>query len=391
MAVLKPIILCFVEYYIPGYRAGGPVRSIAQLVEQLGHEFEILIVTRDRDVSDKNPYPQIKVDSWNKVGKAQVFYASSKTSDLQGFVRLLRETPHDVLYLNSFFAFSFTGLPLVARWLGLAPRKPCLIAPRGEFSSGAIALKGAKKRLYKGLVKVLGLYRNLHWQASSDFEKVDINREFGSVAKVLHVASDLTPIMPLRLNARESRAPGPLRLVFLSRISPMKNLDFLLETLARVSSRIELAIYGPQEDVQYWSMCCALINEMPSNITIVVNGQVQQEMVQDIFTKYDVFVFPSRGENFGHVVFESLMAGTPVIVSDQTPWQPDTKGGVQVLELNQTKWVEALEDWSTFDEDALSQRQQAAFSYAYRFSSDPEQLQRNRQLFNSILAFNKNY
>lgn len=391
MAVLKPIILCFVEYYIPGYRAGGPVRSIAQLVEQLGNEYEILIVTRDRDVSDKNPYPQIKVDSWNKVGKAQVFYASSKTSGLQSFVRLLRETPHDVLYLNSFFAFSFTALPLVARWLGLAPRKPCLIAPRGEFSSGAIAIKGTKKRLYKGLVTVLGLYRNLHWQASSDFEKVDINREFGSVAKVLHVASDLTPIMPLRLNARESRAPGPLRLVFLSRISPMKNLDFLLETLARVSSRIELAIYGPQEDVQYWSRCCALINEMPSNITIVVNGQVQQEMVQDIFTKYDVFVFPSRGENFGHVVFESLMAGTPVIVSDQTPWQPDTKGGVQVLELHQTKWVEALEDWSTFDEDALSQRQQAAFSYAYRFSSDPEQLQRNRQLFNSILAFNKNY
>jgi hypothetical protein len=117
------------------------VRTIANFVDHLGDEFEIRIVTRDRDMLNAKPYVGVVVDGWNTVGKAQVFYASDKTVTLRGIARLLRETPHDVLYLNSFFAFGFTGLPLVARRLGWAPRTPCVIAPRGEFSAGAIALK----------------------------------------------------------------------------------------------------------------------------------------------------------------------------------------------------------------------------------------------------------
>jgi glycosyltransferase involved in cell wall biosynthesis len=391
MVILKPVILCFVGYYLPGYKAGGPVRTIAHLVERLGHEFEVLIVTRDRDISDTKPYKDIEVDDWNKVGKAQVFYASSNTISLRGFAKLIRETPHDVLYLNSFFAFAFTGLPLLARWFRLVQPTPCLIAPRGEFSRNAIALKGVKKRFYKGLVKTMGLYRNLHWQASSDHEKEDIEREFGAVAQLIFVAPDLTPIVSLRPNVSDGRVSGPLRLVFLSRISPMKNLDFLLEALARVSAQVELSIYGPQEDIQYWGRCRVLIEAMPENVSIVVGGQVRQEMVQDVIARYDVLVLPSRGENFGHVVFESLTAATPVIVSDQTPWPSDPDGGLQVLELSKVCWADALEDWANYDQAELLRRRQAALNYAHRYLVNDEPLRRNRQLFNSVLGVTEDY
>lgn len=98
---VKFILLCFISYYLPGYRSGGPVRSIANFVDNLGDEFDIRIVTRDRDALDTEPYPNVQIDAWNKVGKAQVFYASDKTVNLRDIAKLMRDTPHDVLYLNS--------------------------------------------------------------------------------------------------------------------------------------------------------------------------------------------------------------------------------------------------------------------------------------------------
>src|SRR4051812_11201747 len=45
----KPCILTFSRFYLPGFRAGGPIRSISRLVECLGDEFQFRIVTADRD------------------------------------------------------------------------------------------------------------------------------------------------------------------------------------------------------------------------------------------------------------------------------------------------------------------------------------------------------
>lgn len=382
----RPRILCFVSYYLPGFLAGGPLRTIANLVEQLGNEFEILIMTRDRDMLSTERYPNVKVDDWNKVGNAQVFYASKKSLTLTSLARFLRNTPHDLLYVNSFFDPFFTGLPLLARRLGFAPCKPCVIAPRGEFSKGALALKTTKKRLFISLVKAVGLYNDLYWQASSDYERDDIYRELGTIAKSVHVAPDLTPVINEDFRTVSTRVPGSLRLIFLSRICPKKNLDFLLRVLARVSANLELAIYGPQEDAFYWKQCKDLIVQLPENIHVKVGGHIPQEQVRDVFAKQDVFVFPTRGENFGHVIFESLTAGTPVLISDQTPWRQDAQGGLEVLPLNDSLWVDAIEDFARLDQETLARRRSAAKDYSYRYVADNKSVDLSRALFSGAIG-----
>jgi hypothetical protein len=172
----KAVILCLISEYLPGFRSGGPIRTIANLINQLGDEFEIRVICRDRDLGNSVSYSNIKIDRWNTVGKAKVFYASKKMIGFFGIGKLLRETRYDILYLNSFFAFNFTIIPLILRYFGLVKQKPCAIAPRGEFAKNAIALKEKKKRLYLKLVKFFGLYNNLYWQASSHFELSDIKR-----------------------------------------------------------------------------------------------------------------------------------------------------------------------------------------------------------------------
>lgn len=383
-------ILCFIAHYLPGYRSGGPLRSIANFVDHLGDEFDIRIVTRDRDVHDIASYPGVDVDAWNVVGNAKVFYASKKTLNLLGMTRLLRKTPYDVLYLNSYFAFSLTGYALLVRKLGLVPKRPCVISPRGEFSSGAMALKRRKKQLYIYLTSFIGIYNDLLWQASSGFEATDIRHVVGNNANKIFVASDLFQKLPTNENIsgqKHGRAWGPLRIIFLSRISPMKNLDFLLRSLRGVTQHVEFVIYGPVEDKDYWAICKKLIAQLPENVRVKYMGEINPDQVLRAFGKYDLFVLPTRGENYGHVIAESLTAGTPVLISDQTPWQADDAGGITTLELGDSlRWAEEINRWAILDNNSLFMLRKAAKNIAKITSTNNELIEQNKKLFLSALA-----
>lgn len=378
----RPIVLCFVAYYLPGYQSGGPVRTISNLVDSLGDQLDIRIVTHDRDVLDTKPYPNILPDAWNSVGNAQVFYGSARTMNLRGIAKLIRRTPYDVLYLNSFFSFTFTFLPLLLRWLGLVEQNPCVIAPRGEFSKGALVFKAAKKRLYIKCVLALGLYHDLHWQASSDYEKEDIIREVGWIGPCIKVVPNLPPLIAHDFNLPLTREPGPFRLVFLSRISEKKNLDFVLRALEKVSSDVQLSIYGPIREPNYWNKCLDSIRLVPSNVRVRYCGEVQPVNVRAIFGMHDLFVFPTLGENFGHVILESLISGTPVLVSDQTPWLNSSDGAITVLPLDCADcWRQAIENLASLTSDEHMNYKNAAIRYAKVYLRDSVSLDLNRELF----------
>jgi glycosyltransferase involved in cell wall biosynthesis len=93
-----------------------------------------------------------------------------------------------------------------------------------------------------------------------------------------------------------------------------------MEVLKNCSANIQLAIYGPIKDKAYWQQCELLIQQMPSNITIEYKGDVQPFEVQVTIAQYDAFVLLTKGENFGHALFEALSCGRPIITSHFTPW-----------------------------------------------------------------------
>ena len=132
---MKSSILIALPHYRPGWKAGGPTRTIANLVEHLGNEFSFRILTSDRDYGDERAFPGIEADRWRRVGKADVLYMSPARRGVRAFAHALDATDYDVLYLNSFFHPQFTVAPLLAYRLGLARRRSCVIAPRGESAS----------------------------------------------------------------------------------------------------------------------------------------------------------------------------------------------------------------------------------------------------------------
>jgi|GEM_PF-125350 len=372
LATHRPIVLCFVDYYLPGFRAGGPTRTIANFVDMLGDELDIRIVTRDRDYGDKEPYAGMKIDGWNQVGKAKVFYASAATLSMKGLRKVINETEHDTVYLNSFLSPRMTGLPLLLRRLKQVPKKPWILAPRGEFAPAALSAKSFKKRVYMALAKSTGLYDNLIWQSSAAHETNDICAAMGARATTVGVIPDL-PRAPMpadadRLPIVSRREPRPLRIVFLSRLAPVKNLDFLLDVLATVRREVEFTIHGLQESAAYWQQCQAKIAALPPHIHATYEGAVLPEDVPHEFSKHDLFVLPSRGENFGHVVLESLSAGTSVLVSDRTPWRGGESDALEVLSLDRPEaWRDAIERWTTLDGRARQDRREDALAFAYDY------------------------
>jgi glycosyltransferase involved in cell wall biosynthesis len=369
----KKKILCFIKYYLPGYKYGGPVRSIANFVEKFGENYDIYIVCSSHDSSDNIPYKGITIEAWNQVGKAKVFYVSNKNIKFKKIYKLLRETNFDIIYLNSFFTFTFSIFPLLIQYLGLINLKSCVIAPRGEFAKNAIKIKKIKKKFYIFLVKIFGLYDNLCWQASSVLEKEDIRREFGDIATNIQIAPDLLIHNFSKQIETTNKKKDILRIVFLSRISPMKNLDFLLRALINVSYPVELTILGPKEDLKYWEDCKNLILKLPIYVKIKIGEEVLPEKIKETFSKYDLFVFPTRGENFGHVIPEALSAGTPILLSNKTPWKQDTSLGLQTLPLNENEWSYTIDQWSNLSNENLLKRKQAALNYAIKIDSENKQ------------------
>jgi glycosyltransferase involved in cell wall biosynthesis len=392
----RPTVVTLLGAYLPGYKAGGPIRSIENAVAALCGEVHFKIVTLDRDLGDELPFPGIAVNRWTRVGDADVMY---QRPGLRGVLRTLallcsvdRKT---VVYLNSFFARRFSMLAVLALRLRLC-RPLCLVlAPRGELSTGTMQFKRRRKLLYMRIARWLGLYRDIIWQASSDFEAADIRRYFPRVqcdaAGVLpgsNMNDGKTPTN-IVLVASDLVRPGHLRVVFVSRVSRPKNLLGALQILGGVSGDVAFDIYGPVEDAEYWRECQCAIAALPANVRVQYRGEVEHDKIWKVFSNYHLFLLPTWAENFGHVICEALAAGCPVLISDQTPWRNlETEGVGWDIPIAKTEafqtvlqhCVDGDDEWHT----ALSMR---AIDYATKRASDPEIIGANRRLFRSAFSW----
>lgn len=389
----KVKILTFVSHYLPGYKAGGPLRTLANMVNNLDDSFEFWIITQDRDQDESIAYDSVFINQWQKVSKAHVYYISPEFSTIRGIAKIVRSTEHDLIYLNSFFDPIFTLKPLLGLKFLCSNYKPVVLAPRGEFSEGALRIKSLKKNTYLKLIP--WLYKGINFQASSEYEKTDTLRALPWVQeKDIYVAIDLaekpTAKSPV-VTALNNSASSSIRLIFLSRICKMKNLDYALSVLSKVTSQICLDIYGPQEEPDYWSECEVLIRDLPANIQVNYCGNVMPEHVKPTFAAYDLFFFPTKGENYGHVIAESISVGTPVLLSDQTPWRDlENEGlGWDYPLDDPLQFARAIERFASIPVEERKLRRDLVYKKAVEKLSDQSAIESNKQMFLSVLKNGK--
>ncbi len=385
---MKPTVLACIGHYSPGYRSGGPVRSLEALVSALGNSFAFRIMTSDRDLGDDSRYPGIDVDSWNQRETGSVFYSSPRSLSFGGVKALIADTPHDLLYLNSFFAPAITLFPLLAATVGRASIAPILIAPRGEFSIGALELKRWKKRAYISAFKASGLSRRIAWQASTTHEAEDIVRALGVSDSAVHVARDLSAAArPGAVDVPQRPAGLPLRILFLSRISTKKNLDYAIDILSRVGQPVCFTIHGTVEDERYWAACQRKIAALPDHIRVLWKGEVNPVDVTGVMAEHDLFFLPTMGENYGHVIAEALAASLPLLIADTTPWRGLAQAGAgHDLPLDDPgAFVAAIEDMASWSAEDYAASRNRARSYAEQALDNSADVEANRRMFMAVL------
>ena len=376
------------EYYLPGYKAGGAIRSVANLVDCLSDQFDFWILTRDRDATDTVAYSDVKINTWNQLGKARVYYASPDFLSRSNILQLIRNVKPNIYYLNSFFSY-LTIKVLLSRRLGMLPESPVILAPRGEFSPGALRLKRTKKEIYIGLASRLGLYDDITWQVASAQEESEVYAGWGREIKSC-IAPDLPHLnMDFRIppGTRPAKEVGHVKLAFLSRITRKKNLAWALRMLRSLSGYIEFDIYGPPEDRAYWRECEQCIAELPENIRVKYHGPIPNSEVANTLQGYHFFFFPTLGESFGHAIFDALAAGCPAIISDTTPWQDlSLKGAGWSLSLEgEPLWQRVLQECVEMDGATYRPMSLRAREYALDFVHTSGTIQLNLNLFLSVL------
>lgn len=375
-------ILIFIDWFYPAYKAGGPVQSVLNLVNNLSGQYSIFVFTSDRDLGDRQSFPDIEVDCWNSWGNGvSVYYYSKQRLGIRTIHELLINIKPDTIYLNSMFSVRFALLPLLycylAKWSG-----KIVLAPRGMLHAGAMKYNTFKKRMVLKMFYFARVYRWLTFQATDEQESQDIKYYFPSSTVWLVGNFANTDIPSTKAIAKPA---GEARLIFLSRISPKKGLLELLMAMENISAGyvIYLDIYGEIEDPAYWRLCEAQIGKAGSSTFISYKGPVPHEKVLSVLQASHFFVLPSAGENFGHAIYESFSASRPVIISNKTPWRN--------LESKSAGWDLPLSDWTvltatlekaaSLPEDKWNTMCAGAKNIAFIYANDVSRLEKYKKMF----------
>jgi glycosyltransferase involved in cell wall biosynthesis len=324
-------ILKIVQSYFPFKERGGTVfkvRAIARALRERGHE--VTVLTAD-------------------LGMA------SRAKSGAGFERGEWGWRHTENGVNAIFLptvaryRALTVNPLVVRFCGASLRRfdvvhvyglydllgpvvghfcrregiPYVLEPMGMYRPIVrnLTLKKIYRRLFGG--RLAGGARFLI--ATSEQERRELAGVGVNPAQIIVRRNGVDPpdALPVRGEFRhEWKIPGDAKMVlFLGRVISKKRPDLLLEAFAdwRGKSGREgamLVIAGPDESDGFLPRLKTTAVQLGIAKNVIFTGPLYDDQKWRAYRDADVFVLPSENENFGNTAGESVVCGTPVIVTD---------------------------------------------------------------------------
>jgi glycosyltransferase involved in cell wall biosynthesis len=384
--ILKKNILIITDFFYPGHKAGGPVRTLLNTINALKTEYNFYIICKNHDFGDKKPYENLVFNKWTKIEEFNVYYCDKRSWNLRGLKKIIFGIKYDLIYLNSIFSLKSTLYTLFISKIFLKNNK-FIIAPRGQFSVDAFKNKPFIKTIYLFFFKVLISNFKVLFQASSQIEKNDI---INFLPKIDKSTIKIAPNIPeqnfsKRRSLSSFKKDEKLNLVFVSRIHRIKNLNFLIDVLKNLKTNVKLDIYGIIEDKEYFSELISQINEFKLQNLVNYKRDLKPNEVLDILSNYDLFVLPTKSENFGHVIYESCRSGTPVLISNKTPWFTQDDGSITTINLEITNWVKILEEWGDFTQKDLFEKHLATLDFAKKYLNKNDSVNKFKHIVETLL------
>ena len=345
-------ILLLTDWYEPGYKAGGPIQSTKNFVAAMLDHYDISVLTSDTDLGEDKPYADVYSNQWiEKQPGLRVYYAELISLNIRQLYHLIRSQSPDFIYLNSMYSRLFSMLPVFLLWKKRI-KVPIILSPRGMLRESAIRIKSSRKQAYIRLLNMLHLPEKITFHATDPQEEQDIRRYFPK-AKSISLIPNFSAALPEQFVPVKKLA-GELQFVYISRIMGIKNIQFILQVLKKIpeSIKVGLAIHGDIEDADYWKQTQELMKTLPAQVRAEYKGPLPHSEVIPTIEAYQVFVLPTKGENFGHAIYEAMSAGRPVMISDKTPWRnlKEKKAGWDLPLEDEEAWLSVLIEAVGFDQ-----------------------------------------
>lgn len=305
------IVFITIPWFLPAYKAGGPIQSVANLINNFTENVEYYIFCGDVDFNNE-PLENLIKGEWIPFNSHTKIWYAQKENLSETLAAQIEIVKPAVIYIIGLFDWHFNIIPLL---FCKADRK--IISIRGMLHPGALTQKKWKKRIFLQALKLFNISDKVIFHATDNIEETFIKNEFGKKSAVA-VAGNFARNM--KKNKQLEKGVGSLKMVTIALISPMKNHLQVLRALMLCTQNIWYNIYGPIKESEYWKACLAQIMLLPKNIIVQYHGEALPKEIDNILAENHLFIMPSKSENFGHAIAEALASGKPVITSNATPW-----------------------------------------------------------------------
>lgn len=380
-------ILVFIDWYIPAYKAGGPIRSCINMIAHLKDDYIFKVICGPTDLHETKILTGIETGIWSKApDQTDVLYINPLQLNYSFIKKVIADIKPDIVYLNSIYSLYYSIYPLIS--LKRSKKSiPIIIAPRGMLGTGSLAQKSLKKKLFLWFSKAIGLFSNVHWHCSTAQERHEVETVFGKNSSTF-LAINLSEKKDIVFQSIEKHS-GELRLVWLARISSVKNFKGAIEAVVKIKPmyKVVFDIFGPSDDAQYFQECVQMTKSAAPHLQFRFFEAVPHTEVHSLLSQYHFMFLPTFNENFGHGIIDSLMSACPVIISDRTPWndlEKETAGFVGSID-EPISFTQLIEKACGMNQEEYNIFRKGAFDKAHKIMESSEGKNAHIQMFNQVL------
>lgn len=307
-------LLFVTPYYVPDLQFGGPPQKIHALARGLaGRGHKVRVVTFDHGSSDS--CEALEIDGvavqhvpWIGTGLRQCPIAPS----------LVRQQVASVELVHCYGIYNLI-CPFVT-YLARRHRIPIVLEPLGMYPPRA--RNRIVKSVYNALLTRWMVRRAAAVIGASAAECRDLEsipRTVKPVCRRNGIDVSAFADLPSGAGLREcwNVAPDEKLILFIGRISPVKNLEQLVRAFGHANlRRARLVLIGPAEEPGYEARLRALFSETGLNGRVLLAGPLYEDDQRAALAAADLFVLPSLSESFGNAAAEAVAAGLPVLLTD---------------------------------------------------------------------------
>jgi glycosyltransferase involved in cell wall biosynthesis len=345
-------VLHYVPVYAPAWQFGGPVLSVSQLCEglvSLGHEVEIFTsntgLENNPEIIPNCPTVNngVTVTYFSNVGGIGGINSPQMEESVKERVK-----EFDLVHITGIWQPTSYAACHAAKSFDI----PYILSLRGALCPYSWSQKTFKKALYY-------LWREhwnvnnataIHYTAQQEFEECRwLNLPGKPIISPNGLDTDFwqpNPSGAKQWRREQGFKEDEFLLLNIGRLHHKKGLDLLPHVLERIRDLEWKMIFVGGDDDGTKDKLVGEFKYLNLLDRVRFLPKCEPKELCTIYSACNLFVLPSRHENFGNVVIESLACGCPVMISDKVGVHREIHqaGMGWVLKRNITNWADQLRE-----------------------------------------------